>query len=446
MFPKKNVLLINPWIYDFTAYDFWAKPLGLLYLASLLRRHTGFSTYFIDCLDRYHPLLDKRTGSKADGRGPFPKEEVTKPRILDGIPRKYSRYGIPVHLFERELDRVPRPDLVLLTCAMTYWYPGVQMVVELVRKKFGSVPLILGGIYPTLVPQHALSQTGVDFICRGPGEREIFDLINSALGDGTCPSLSFESLDELPLPAFDLLRDRSSLPLLTSRGCLSSCSFCACSLLYPRLEQRSVFSVLRELDIICKLYRPVNISFYDDALLLNKSKHILPLLKGIIDKNFPFKFHTPNGLHVGEIDRDLAFLLKQAGFLSLYLSQETFDEDLIQQSCPKVSTDGLGKTLDHLEKAGFERAKINVYLIVGLPGQSPSAVEESVRRVLRLGARPRLAYFSPIPGTADWERLISAGRMEGDADPLLHNKLVFSYLWGDISQEDLKYFKSLGYP
>jgi len=30
---SKNILLINPWIYDFAAYDFWMKPLGLLTLA-----------------------------------------------------------------------------------------------------------------------------------------------------------------------------------------------------------------------------------------------------------------------------------------------------------------------------------------------------------------------------------------------------------------------------
>jgi len=29
----RYLLLINPWVYDFAAYDLWAKPLGLLYLA-----------------------------------------------------------------------------------------------------------------------------------------------------------------------------------------------------------------------------------------------------------------------------------------------------------------------------------------------------------------------------------------------------------------------------
>jgi radical SAM superfamily enzyme YgiQ (UPF0313 family) len=446
MSSKRNVLLINPWIYDFTAYDFWLKPLGLLYVAALLREYTDFSLYFIDCLDRYHPLLDKKSSSKEDGRGHFLKEEVSKPHVLKEIPRKFSRYGIPLPLFGSELDRMPRPDLILLTCTMTYWYPGVQTVVDRLRKKWGSVPLILGGVYPTLMPRHALSQTGVDFICQGAGERKLFDLVNEALGDGTCPSLRFDSLDDLPFPAFDILSDRNSLPLLTSRGCPLNCSFCASPLIYPRFEQRSVDSVKRELENIWEQYRPKNISFYDDALLMRRNIHIQPILKWVIHKNFPVDFHTPNGLHVNEIDRELAELLKLAGFRSLYLSQESFDEDLIGKSCPKVTSDGLAKALEHLERAGFDRAEINVYLIVGLPGQKLSGVERSILQVRQLGARPRLAYFSPIPGTPDWEELIAAGGMDRDADPLLHNKLVFSYLWGDISHEDLKNLKSLTGP
>ncbi len=446
MSSKRNVLLVNPWIFDFTAYDFWLRPLGLLYLAALLRKYTDFSLYFIDCLDRYHPLLDRKSKSKPDGRGHFFKEEVNKPRVLEEIPRKFSRYGIPLSLFGYEIDRIPHPDIVLLTCTMTYWYPGVQVVVEMLRKKYGSVPILLGGVYPTIMPRHALSETGVDFICQGAGEMKLFDLINEVLGDGTCPFLRFDSLDELPFPAFDILSDRNSLPLLTSRGCPLSCSFCASSLIYPRFEQRSVDSVRRELENIWELYRPKNISFYDDALFLNRKKHLIPILKGIVDKNFLWEFHTPNGLHMNEIDQELAALLKLTGFRSLYLSQESFEEDLIKQSCPKVTSEGLGKALNHLEKAGFDRGEINVYLIVGIPGQDASGVEKSILRVRQLGAQPRLAYFSPIPGTADWEKLVTAGCIDRNADPLLHNKLVFSYMWGDISQEDLKNLKSLTNP
>ena len=38
MAQNPRLLLINPWIYDFTAFDLWTKPIGLLYIASYLRQ------------------------------------------------------------------------------------------------------------------------------------------------------------------------------------------------------------------------------------------------------------------------------------------------------------------------------------------------------------------------------------------------------------------------
>ncbi len=443
---KKNILLINPWIYDFTAYDFWIRPIGLLYIAALLKKHTNFVLHFIDCLDRHHPALVKKLRTKQDGRGPFWKEEVPKPRVLANIPRKYSRYGIPLKLFADELEHVGTPDLVMLTCGMTYWYPGVQAVVEQIRKKFGRVPIMLGGVYPSILPHHASAQTGVDVICKGPGETKIFSLINEILGDGTCPDLRIENLGRMSFPAYSLLRDKNSLPLLTSRGCPMRCSFCASFLLYEKFEQRDVDSVLHELEVLGKVHNAKNIAFYDDALLSNKKRHIIPILEGVVQKKLAFSFHTPNGLHIGEIDYELALLLKKAGFRSLYLSQESFEETLIQQSCPKVTPKDLRKALNHLERAGFKRKDINVYLMVGLPDQDVSGVREGILNVCNLGAQPRLAYFSPIPGTSDWEKIVSRRYLENDADPLLHNKMVFPYVWGNIAPDEFESLKKALHP
>jgi radical SAM superfamily enzyme YgiQ (UPF0313 family) len=443
---NKNILLINPWIYDFTAYDFWVKPLGLLYMAALLAKHTDITLEYIDCLDRHHPAFDANLGTKKDGRGRFFKEEVSKPRIFANIPRKFSRYGIPLSFFMSALEEIESPDLVLLTCTMTYWYPGVQVVVELVRKKFGQVPILLGGVYPSLLPQHAMTQTGVDVICEGPGENKLFSLINELLGDGTCPDIQDLTLEKMPHPAFFLLRDKSSLPLLTSRGCPMQCSFCASSLLFEKFEQRSPASVVHELEMACNLYGTKNIAIYDDALFLNKQDHIIPILTDIIGKKLSLRFHTPNGLHVGEIDHELALLLKQAGFRSLYLSQETFEEELIEKSCPKISPDDLARALEHLEKAGYERDRINVYLIVGLPDQDIAGIRESILNVQNLGAKARLSYFSPIPGTADWDKIVTRGWLDEDSDPLLHNKLVFPYMWGNITPDEFVSLKKIIQP
>jgi len=38
----------------------------------------------------------------------------------------------------------------------------------------------------------------------------------------------------------------------------------------------------------------------------------------------------------------------------------------------------------------------------------------------------RLAQFTPIPGTVEWERAITNYGFDPDSDPLLHNNTIFS--------------------
>jgi len=77
MSSRKHLLLLNPWAYDFTAYDFWLRPLGLLYLASVIRQYTDFELDYLDCLDcsqiasSYH----FRPKGQSDGRGSFLKRK-----------------------------------------------------------------------------------------------------------------------------------------------------------------------------------------------------------------------------------------------------------------------------------------------------------------------------------------------------------------------------------
>jgi radical SAM superfamily enzyme YgiQ (UPF0313 family) len=446
MAPAKNVLLVNPWIYDFTAYDFWLKPLGLLYVAALLEAHGRVRVSFIDCLDRFHPGLGKPAKVKPDGRGPFPKEEVTKPEILRGVPRRFSRYGIPARLFERELAAVPRPDAVLMTCAMTYWYPGVQAAVDAVRRRFGAVPVILGGVYATLCPAHARTRSGADIVVPGPAGKALFGILRDVLGDAVGPDPDLSGPDSMPRPAFGRLRDRSWLPVLSSRGCPLRCTFCASRLLAADFEQRSPSAVASEIAAHHSSFATRDFAFYDDALLIDKDRHAVPLFEKIAAANLPVRFHAPNGLHVREIDGRLARLFREAGLSSLYLSLESADESLIRERAPKTSPGELPEALAALEAAGYRRPDIGVYLIMGLPGQSAASVEESVRFVRSLGATPHVAYFSPIPGTAEWETLARRGRVADDTDPLLHNKIAFAYLKGDISPGEFEALKKVMAP
>jgi len=65
---KPPILLVNPPIYDFSAYDFWLKPYGMLRVAGMLRGLADFSLF--DYLDRFDPRVPHgRYRSDGWGRG-----------------------------------------------------------------------------------------------------------------------------------------------------------------------------------------------------------------------------------------------------------------------------------------------------------------------------------------------------------------------------------------
>jgi len=48
---QPKILLVNPPIYDFSAYDFWLKPYGLLRVAGYLRGQAQLSLFdYLDSL------------------------------------------------------------------------------------------------------------------------------------------------------------------------------------------------------------------------------------------------------------------------------------------------------------------------------------------------------------------------------------------------------------
>ena len=414
----KQLLLINPWIYDFTAFDLWSKPLGLLYIAALLRKF-AYQITFIDCLDN-HTLKKKKYG-----QGKIQRTIVDKPEILNHIPRQFARYGISEDELKFKITQAPPPDAVLVTSMMTYWYPGPQHVVDIVKHLLPGVPVILGGIYASLLPDHALKQVQPDYIIEGPGESAVIKLLADLLHSSNNPPDLPQSLDDYPYPAFDILSPPHYTVVLTSRGCPFDCSFCAQKLISMPFNQRNPDCVVDEIYTHYRKYQVCDIAFYDDALFINRDKHIKVILKKLLDLRMPLRFHTPNGLFAGQIDLELAQLMRQSGFRTIRLSYETINKKKQREMSNKISDDAIFEAVNHLNSAGYQKKELEAYVIMGLPDQAPEEVLESMIFINNLGIRIRLASYSPIPGTLDFNRAVSSGLIEPDIDPLLTNKSIF---------------------
>ncbi len=411
----KKFLLVNPWIHDFAAFDFWLKPLGLLRIAGRLR-DAGAGVHLLDLLDRNHPWLTKRTGTDKWGRGKFFAEEIPAPDILKYVPRKFKRYGLPRGILKERANDLPDADAILLTSSMTYWYTGVAETIETLRQRYPDTPMILGGIYPTLLPDHAGKRTGADIVVSGSFERNRKYL--ESMLDLRLPGRP-------SLPAWELYPELTYAVMNVSKGCPFRCTYCASHLIESRFAARDIGCVLHEFKNLLRL-GVKRIAFYDDALLFHPDFD--ELMQAIIGMQVNLQLHTPNGLHVTEITPQRACLMRQAGFSSIYLSLETTDEKLLASTGPKLSAGAFSKAAKILKNAGFTHDQLHAYVLFGLPEQS----EESVRRTLDLamctGVTPHLAEFSPVPGTEEYAK----AKLADDADPLLTNNTAY------CSREDLR--------
>lgn len=409
----EHILLVNPYIEDFSAYDHFSRPLGLYTLAGLLSPYADIS--LINVLQR--PRCSR---PRPDGTGPWLSRPIPVPAALRDIPRTYKRYGIPEQEFLERLAGLPRrPDVIMLGSGMTYWYSAIDTTVELIQQVWQNVPIILGGIYACLLPEHASLRPGISHSIPFQEPARVLQAL-SVLWDS-----SLHSPDWLP-PRYDLEEESFYYPVLTSQGCVFHCSYCAGHGL-SRFRQYPASAIA---DLIIRLGRQGSIrrfAFYDDALLYQSEQHLDLILQAIIQADAGLEFFTPNGLHVRFLNLRTARLMKEAGVRQIRLSLESADPAFMLREGDKAGRAEFLQALEILQTVGYRREDIQVYTLANVPGQDPRSIEMTMQWIWEAGALPYLAFYSPIPGTPDFVR---ASRLTDLSDPLFHNDTVYLYRSG----------------
>ena len=398
-----RILGINPWIFDFAAYDFWLKPYGFLVILQFLRNNS-FNVDFIDC-------MDKKISRDNFGRGKYYSEIIDKPAVFKNIMRRYKRYGITKEEFTAGL-RDKNPDFILVTSSMTYWYEGVKEIMNIIRARFPGKPIVLGGTYATLMNRHARETLKPDYIYSNTELDKLFKMFDIEF----VPQEFYSTLPEYN----NFYSSLDYVVLRTSWGCPFNCSYCAIKSL-----QNGFFRVKEEkiINYILNYYSMGirDFVFYDDALFY-ESGHIKKILKAIHKSKINARFHTPNALHLRFLDDELALLLKKTGFVHPHFGLETLDKKLQKLWQNKVNSKDLMRGIKILKKAGFKDGEFCFYLLLGYPGQKLGSLRKEAQYLHKKGASISLAEFSPTPRTK-----IFALYEDKLKNPLLHNNSIFDF-------------------
>uniref|UniRef100_A0A7V4NE07 Radical SAM protein n=2 Tax=Fervidobacterium pennivorans TaxID=93466 RepID=A0A7V4NE07_FERPE len=433
---KRKILLVNPWIEDFAAYDFWLKPVGLLYVGSFLKS-LGIEVELIDLMNRYDPELPLYTKVPKDkfyGTGKFPHIEIKKPEILHFMPRKYKRYGMPEELFRKRLKEVKNDiSVVFVTSTLTYWYPGYFDTIRVLKEEL-SVPVVIGGFFARNQP-HVAKKSGA-YVFTKTDLRYLPHFLNDLLG-WDIPSTDIDWFTDLS-PAYELYNSVGYVVLLTTLGCPYRCTYCIAHRNWETMKFKSPEKVIEEIEKFSEILNIKDIVFFDDAILINKEKHFKRILRKILEKNLHkrIRFHLPNGIHARLLDQETADLLFEANFKTIKLGYETSGELQIKTG-GKVRDEDIVRASEILHNAGFTHKEVSAYIMVNLPEQSVEDVKNAVDVCAAIDIDFSINEFTPIVGTDIWIDLVNKGKLTGLEDPLLLNNTVLPYWWNNMTYEQI---------
>ena len=415
----KKALLINPPVYDTQYWERWSMPHGLLKVATFLIQN-GYEVRFMDSL-----------AGDNKGRVKAKKKEMTRIGTRErwkptawGASLNYDEkvincYGRDPEDFKRELEKERKynplfawtPDEVWITSIMSYWWESTRDMVRIAKQYFPNAKVRVGGIYPTLAPEHAKDNLELSAPLIVAGDKlNINDplmMSHDLIVTGEIPEAN-----DLEL-ALDLYAE-SGLPhpkytiLTTSRGCPRDCEYCAAYILSGRkIRSRNSKSVIDE--ILAKYETGIrDFCFYEDNLLMAK-KNFKEILAAIIDNKERLKgieLHSPEGLEIRLIDPELAQMMRTAGFRRVYLPLESIDYEFISQWERDFYTlNDFEKAVRIFEQAGFNKPQeINVFVLFGLPGEDLQRVYDTAIYAGNRTSSVIPMLFAPVPGTPVFDK------------------------------------------
>ena len=222
-----------------------------------------------------------------------------------------------------------------------------------------------------------------------------------------------------PVPKWELLNKKAyvRMAIQFSRGCPYDCEFCDVVRLNGKIPRtKSPEQIIRELDALSCWGWKGQAFFVDDNFIGNK-KETKILLKALVAwrkaKNNKITFMTEASLNVAD-DEELMFLLREAGFNSLFIGLETPSEESLAE-CGKYQNKNrnIVDSVLTLYRNGFE---VSAGFIVGFDNDDISIFKRQIEFIQKTGVViAMIGLLQALPGTKLYERLRKENRLLADS-------------------------------
>jgi len=376
-------------------------------------------------------------------------------KILDGVLGKIDMAA--------ELSRInPDETLFVGISAMTVQIPSAVKAARIIRESHPDIPLVWGGIHPTLFPEQTCSDPLVDVVGIGEGEYTCLELAEVFEGKRDISSVKgimFEDetgqpvytgkrelhdLNDLPFPNYDLfnledylyrpilcenirenVKDRTIgkvLHILTGMGCPYRCTFCVNTIVYrdgkyytkSPYRGKSAARILDEIQIMIDKYGIEFVQFVDENVLLDR-RRLFELLDGIEERKLKFAWFVgarANYFNDNYLSRDVIKRMARLGCVMIGIGAESGSQRILDFLKKDITLE----QVEHAARVLNENKIICEFsFMIGLPQETTEDMLKTIdfigklRKIGDYVATQAPQLYRPIPGGELFNECLKAG-------------------------------------
>ncbi|MFA4890432.1 MAG: radical SAM protein [Candidatus Paceibacterota bacterium] len=298
-------------------------------------------------------------------------------------------------------------------------------------KEKSPIPVLWGGIHPSLLPEQCIKEDYIDYVVIGEGEMTILEFTEKFLGNKDFDSVLglaykkngkifinqerplIENLDEWRLNfslidlnqfIFPLGKYKKAIAYKSSRGCPFGCAFCYnYKFNKSRWRAWSEKTVFDDIEFLKKNYKIDAVKFYDDNFFVDK-KRALSVLRSI---NLPSHVEV----RIDFINDELAAELKKLNIFDMLIGIESGSDRLLTLIDKRFTVD---KLLNGVKSIAKYNLHASYSFIVGLPTETKEEFDATISLMYKIyKIHPKAGFtmgaYLPYPGSKMYEISLKEG-------------------------------------
>ena len=340
--------------------------------------------------------------------------------------------------WEHALEKALKKALFFGTTCMT----GPQIAHALdgaAMAKRAGVPVVFGGIHPTILPEQTLQNALVDMVVRGEGDVATMELANAlergksvekikgisfkrkgkVIHNEDRPFLRGEEILQPPYRLLDMRQYSSvsftgerSYSIVSSRGCPFRCAFCYNSVCNAgSWRPFPMHAVMENAQVLVDDYNAKTLYFEDDNISVDDAR-FQSLVNGLHEHHdIGLAFQGIRLDVLGRLSAETFNAMDRLSHLSLDMGIESSSPRILAMVDKSLRIQSVRDALKRLERHDFV-CKFN--FIIGLPGETMQEVRNDLKFGLALNRRHKRSYslfniYTPYPGTKLFSAAVSRG-------------------------------------